>query len=71
MHSLLYIFVPEDQLCAYHRVMVVTTEELRVDDLEEDEGQEGPTFLSVVDPKLRGWLHITVGTRDASVPPCM
>jgi len=51
------------------RVMAVTIEELRVDDPEEDEGQEGSTFLSMLDPELRGQLHITVGTKDASVPP--
>ena len=51
------------------RVMAVTVEELHVDDPEEDEGQEGSTFLSMLDPELRGQLHITVGTRDASVPP--
>lgn len=54
---------------ADERVMAVTVEELRVDDPEEDEGQEGSTFLSMLDPELRGQLHITVGTRDASVPP--
>ena len=34
-------------------------------------GQEGSTFLSMLDPgpELRGRLHIMVGTRDASVPP--
>ena len=51
------------------RVMAVTVEELHVDDPEEDERQEGSTFLSMLDPELRGRLHITVGTRDASVPP--
>ena len=54
---------------ADERVMAVTVEELRVDDPEEDEGQEGSTFLSTLDPELRGRLHITVGTRDVSVPP--
>jgi tRNA ligase len=54
---------------ADERVMAVTIEELRVDDPEEDEGQEGSTLLSMLDPELRGGLHITVGTRDASVPP--
>jgi tRNA ligase len=51
------------------RVMAVTVEELRVDNPEEDEGQEGSTFLSMLDPELRGRLHITVGTQDASVLP--
>jgi tRNA ligase len=50
------------------RLMAVTVEELHVDDPEED-GGEGSTFLSMLDPELRGRLHITVGTRDASVPP--
>jgi tRNA ligase len=54
---------------ANERVMAVTVEGLRVDDPEEDEGQEGSTFLSMLDPELCGQLHITVGTRDASVLP--
>jgi tRNA ligase len=54
---------------ANERVMAVTVEELRVDDAEEDEGQEGSTFLSMLDPELRGRLHITVGTSDGSVLP--
>lgn len=54
---------------ANERVMAVTVEELRVDDPEEDKGQEGSTFLSMLDPELLGRLHITVGTRDTSVPP--
>lgn len=54
---------------ANERVMAVTVEELLVDDPEEDEGQEGSAFLSMLDPELRGRLHITVGTSDASVPP--
>lgn len=54
---------------ADERVMAVTVEELRVNDPEEDEGQEGSSFLSMLEPELRGRLHITVGTRDASVPP--
>jgi tRNA ligase len=54
---------------ANERVMAVTVEELRVDDPEEDEGQEGSTFLSMLDPELRGRLHITVGTSDGSVLP--
>ena len=54
---------------ADERVMAVTVEELRVDDPEEDEGQEGSTFLSMLDPELRGRLHITVGTQDDSVLP--
>ena len=53
---------------ADERVMAVTVEELRVDSPEEDEGQ-GSIFLSTLDPEIRGRLHITVGTRDASVPP--
>src|SRR5216684_2382705 len=54
---------------ADERVMAVTVEDLEVDDPEEDEGQEGSTFLSMLDPGLRRRLHITVGTRDASVAP--
>ena len=54
---------------ADERVMAVTVEELRVVDPEEDGGQEGSSFVSMLDPELRERLHITVGTRDASVPP--
>jgi tRNA ligase len=49
--------------------MAVTVEELCVGDPEEDEGQEGSMFLSMLDPELRGRLHIMVGTTDASVLP--
>jgi len=51
------------------RVMAVTVEDLCVDDPEEDEGQEGSSLLSMLEPELRERLHITVGTKDASVPP--
>ena len=54
---------------ADERVMAVTVEELRVDDPEEDGGQEGSEFVSMLDPEIRERLHITVGTKDASVPP--
>jgi tRNA ligase len=40
-----------------------------MNDPEEDEGKEGSTCLSMLGPELRGQLHITVGTRDASVLP--
>ncbi|KAF8465618.1 hypothetical protein DFH94DRAFT_355612 [Russula ochroleuca] len=50
-------------------VMAVTVEELLVNDPEEDEGQEGSAFVSMLDPDIREQLHITVGTKDASVPP--
>ena len=40
-----------------------------MDDPEEDVGQEGSAFLSQLDPDLRERLHITIGTKDASVPP--
>ncbi len=49
--------------------MAVTVEDLCVDDPEEDEGQEGSSLLSMLEPELRERLHITVGTKDASVPP--
>jgi tRNA ligase len=54
---------------ADERVMAVTVEELLVVDPEEDEGQEGSAFVSMLDPEIRERLHITVGTKDASVPP--
>ncbi|KAH9961179.1 RNA ligase-domain-containing protein [Russula compacta] len=51
------------------RIMAVTVEDLRVDDpLEGDEGQEGASFVSKLDAALRERLHVTVGTKDASVP---
>jgi tRNA ligase len=34
----------------------------------EEEGQEGSAFVSMLDHEIRERLHITVGTRDASVP---
>ena len=54
---------------ADERVMAMTVEELRVGDPEEDEGQEGAAFVSMLDSGLRERLHITVGTKDASVTP--
>lgn len=51
------------------RVMAATVEDLGVDDsLEGDEGQEGPWFVSQLDAALRERLHVTIGTKDASVP---
>ncbi|KAH9965570.1 RNA ligase-domain-containing protein [Lactifluus volemus] len=44
------------------RLIAVTIEDVSVDNPEEDQGQEGSSFL-------RGRLHITVGTRDSSVNP--
>lgn len=40
-----------------------------MDDPEGDKGQEGSTFLSMLNPELRGRLHDTVGIGDAPVPP--
>jgi tRNA ligase len=54
---------------ANERILAVTVEDLSVDNPEEDEGQEGSSFVSQLDPGLRRRLHITVGTRDASVLP--
>lgn len=54
---------------ADERVMAITVEELLVDDPEEDEGQEGLAFVSMLDLEICERLHITVGTKDASVPP--
>jgi tRNA ligase len=53
---------------ANERIVAVTVEDLSVDNPEEDEGQEGSSFVSQLDPGLRRRLHITVGTGDASVP---
>jgi tRNA ligase len=52
---------------ANKRIVAVTVEDLRVDNPEEDEGQEGSSFVLQLDPGLHRYLHITVGTRDASV----
>ena len=54
---------------ADERVMAMTVEELCVCNPEEEEGQEGAAFVSMLDSGLRERLHITVGTKDASVTP--
>ncbi|KAI0303896.1 RNA ligase-domain-containing protein [Russula brevipes] len=54
---------------ANERIMAATVEELTVDNSEEDEGQVGSTFVSQLDPEVRQRLHITIGTKDPSVPP--
>jgi tRNA ligase len=54
---------------ANERIMAVTVEELCVDDPEEDAGQEGAAFVSQLGHELRERLHITIGTKDASVLP--
>ena len=53
---------------ANERIMAVTIEDLCVDDPEEDTGQEGAMFVSQLDHELRERLHITIGTKDESVP---
>jgi len=53
---------------ANERIMAVTVEDLCVDDPEEDAGQEGAAFVSQLDHELRERLHITIGTKDVSVP---
>jgi len=55
-------------LVANERIMAATVEDLCVDDPEEDAGQEGASFVSQLDHELRERLHITIGTKDASVP---
>jgi tRNA ligase len=54
---------------ANERIMAATVEDLAVDNPEEDEGQVGSTFVSQLDPEVRQRLHITIGTKDSSVPP--
>jgi len=54
---------------ANERIMAATVEDLTVDNPEEDEGQVGSTFVSQLDPEVRQRLHITIGTKDPSVPP--
>jgi len=53
---------------ADERLMAVTVEDLSVNNPEEDEGQEGSTFISQLDPELRERLHITIGLKDDTVP---
>ena len=53
---------------ANERLMAATVEDLSVDNPEEDEGQEGSTFVSQLDPELRERLHLTIGLKDESVP---
>ncbi|KAI0250856.1 RNA ligase-domain-containing protein [Lactifluus subvellereus] len=52
---------------ANERIVAATVEDLGVDNPEEDEGQEGSSFVSQLDPGLRRRLHITIGTKDASI----
>ncbi|KAJ6617467.1 RNA ligase-domain-containing protein [Mycena sp. CBHHK59/15] len=49
------------------RIMAVTVDDLEL--AEEGAGQEGAEFVSKLSDEVRGRLHITVGTRDANVPP--
>jgi len=54
------------------RVMAATVEclELETDTGENtDSGQEGHVFVSQLSEDVRNRLHVTVGTRDSSVPP--
>ena len=53
---------------ANERIMAATVEDLCVDDPEEDAGQEGAAFVSQLAHELRERLHITIGTKDSSVP---
>ncbi|KAJ7153566.1 RNA ligase [Mycena crocata] len=50
------------------RVMAVTVEDVRLE-TEMAGGQAGAEFVSGLAEEVRRRLHITVGTRDASVPP--
>ena len=54
---------------ANERIVAATVDDLSVDNPEEDVGQEGSSFVSQLDPGLRRRLHITIGTKDASVLP--
>ncbi|KAI0260323.1 RNA ligase-domain-containing protein [Gloeopeniophorella convolvens] len=56
-------------IVANERIMAATVDDLRVDDPEADEGQEGSSFVSQLGADLAQWLHMTIGTKDASVLP--
>lgn len=47
------------------RVMAVTVEDVEV---ESESGQEGQEFVSMLPSYVRHRLHVTVGTKDQSVP---
>jgi tRNA ligase len=49
------------------RVMAATVDELELDS-DEDSGGKGHEFVSTLPHDVRERLHITVGTRDTSVP---
>ena len=53
---------------ANEHITVATVEDLCMDDPEEDAGQEGTVFVLQLDPELCERQHITIGTKDASVP---
>lgn len=53
------------------RVMVMTVDNIEVDDTVagDNSGQEGHEFVSKLPHDVRERLHITVGTKDAKIPP--
>lgn len=52
------------------RVMAATVDEIELaDGLDADQIQEGSEFISKLPHDVRNRLHITVGTKDQSVPP--
>ncbi|KAJ7696944.1 RNA ligase-domain-containing protein [Mycena rosella] len=50
------------------RVMVVTVDDVSLEREGGAGGQAGAEFVSTLPADVRGRLHITVGTRDASIP---
>jgi tRNA ligase len=54
---------------ADEHMMAMMIEELCMGNPEEDKGREGAAFVSMLNSGICKQLHITVGTRDASMPP--
>ncbi|TFK37952.1 RNA ligase-domain-containing protein [Crucibulum laeve] len=52
-----------------HRVMAVTLEDLIVDEAQSTQCQTGHEFVAKLPHEVRVRLHITIATKDNSVPP--
>lgn len=52
------------------RVMVILVDDFRLGSSpEEDKEQKGAQFVSTLPYELRSRLHVTVGTKESSIPP--
>jgi tRNA ligase len=51
------------------RVMIILVEDVTLSTSAKDETQIGAEFILSLGSDIRGRLHITVGTRDNSIPP--